>query len=396
MKTLYWECAMGAAGDMLMAALYELCDTKEQKQFLTDMNRLIPGLSVTSQPARRQGICGTHMSVIIHGEEEYGEEKHGDEKHAPHGTHTHPHVHRSLQDILTLIDGFSLPDPVLRNAKEVYRRIARAESAVHGTPVGEVHFHEVGALDAVADVVGVCYLLHRIAPDRVAASPIHVGSGTVQTAHGLLPVPAPATAHLLEEWPIYGSDLQGELCTPTGAALVTYFARDPGPLPAGRLLRCGCGCGTKDFPRANCLRAFLLETEDAVSGPNDAVTELKTNLDDMTGEGLGYAMDRLLEAGALDVSFTPLQMKKNRPGVQLTCLCRPSDADRIAQAILQYTSTFGVRRTDCLRYALRTSITSGSVPLKTGEGYGISKSKPEYEPLASAAREKGWALDDLR
>lgn len=382
MKTLYLECAMGASGDMLMAALYELCGGKEK--FLRDMNSLLPGVSVTAEPAARQGIAGTHMRVVIHGEEEGRQ----------HG-HQHGHPHRSLEDVLGLIDGFSLPDPVKKDAREVYRRIARAESAAHGADVGEVHFHEVGALDAVADVTGVCYLMHLLSPDKTAASPIHLGSGTVRTAHGLLPVPAPATAKLLEGLPVYGSYIQGELCTPTGAALVAYFARDFSHMPAGKLLGCGTGCGAKDFPRANCLRAFLLDSpEPNESGsPNGAVTELKANLDDMTGEALGFAMEQLMDAGALDVSFTPLQMKKNRPGVLLTCLCRPGDADGIAKAMLEHTSTFGVRRTDCPRYALTSNLSGG---VKTGSGYGVVKSKPEYEPLAAAARSKGVPLRDVQ
>ena len=203
--------------------------------------------------------------------------------------------------------------------------------------------------------------------------------------------------------PAYGSYIQAELCTPTGAALLRSFAGDFGPLPAGRVLGCGYGCGTKDFPRANCLRAFLLDTADAAAGPNDAVTELKANLDDMTGEALGFAMERLLEAGALDVSYAPIQMKKNRPGVLLTCLCRPADADRLAQAMLRHTTTFGVRRTDCARYALAVDRDApaattpyGGVGRKTGRGYGVEKSKAEFEELAAAARSAGVPLEQVR
>ena len=398
MKTLYLECAMGAAGDMLMAALYELCPEKEK--FLRDMNALIPGVGVEAGRVTRQGIAGTHMRVTVRGREEgHGPHDHDHHGHGHEHEHEHHHHHerRSLGDITALIDGFPLPEAVRENAKETYRRIAQAESRAHGVEVGEVHFHEVGALDAVADVTGVCYLMHLLAPEAVCASPVIVGSGTVRTAHGLLPVPAPATAHLLAGVPTAPGDIAAELCTPTGAALLRAFAGRFGPMPAGVVLDCGYGCGAKDFPRANCLRAFLMETEASSAGPNDAVTELKANIDDMTGEELGRAMEELLAAGALDVSHTPVQMKKHRPGVVLTCLCRPDDGDRLAREMLRLTSTFGVRRTDCARYAMEISVDQvdtdcGPVRRKTGTGYGITKSKPEYADLDEAARRSGVPL----
>lgn len=387
---------MGAAGDMLMGALYELCPEKEK--FLRDMNALLPGVSVEAEPVRRQGVAGTCMHVVIHGQEEGGHHGHGEHAHHhEHKDHHHHHEHHSLADIESIIDGFALPEAVREKAREVYALIARAESKAHGVAVGEVHFHEVGALDAVVDVTGVCLLMDILSPDAVCASPVTVGSGMVHTAHGMLPVPAPATALLLTGAPVVTGDIAAELCTPTGAALLRTFAGSWGAMPDGVIRGCGYGCGTKDFPRANCLRAFLVETAEQTGGPNDAVTELKANIDDMTGEALGYALDRLLEAGALDVSYAPVVMKKNRPGVVLTCLCRPADADRLAVEILRHTSTFGVRRTDCARYAMEITMESvetacGPIPRKTGTGYGITKSKPEYEALASAARERNIPL----
>ncbi len=395
MKTLYLECAMGAAGDMLMGALYELCPDKEG--FLRDMNRLLPGVTLTAETVTRQGIAGAHMRVAVHGREEG---HHHDHDH-DHEHHHHHHHHRSLGDIREMIGGFDLPQAVRDRAMEVYGRIAQAESAAHGVAVGEVHFHEVGALDAVMDVTGVCYLMHLLAPEAVWASPVTVGSGTVRTAHGLLPVPAPATARLLEGVPVVSGDIVAELCTPTGAALLCAFADSFGPMPEGVVRGCGYGCGTKDFPRANCLRAFWLDTAETGAGPNDTVTELKANIDDMTGEELGQAMEALLAAGALDVSYVPLQMKKHRPGALLLCLCRPAEANRLAREILRLTSTFGVRRTDCPRYALAVTGDEvethlGTVARKTGTGWGIVKSKPEYEDLAAIAREKGLSLAEVR
>ena len=409
MKTLYFECAMGAAGDMLMGALYELLPDKEA--FLAGMNRLDPALRVEAEAAARQGMAGTHMRVHVHGREEGHEHyhdhshdhHHGGEQEHDHGHvhHHYQHEHRTLADIDRMVDGFGLPAAVREKAKEVYRLLAAAESRAHGAPVEQVHFHEVGALDAVADITGVCWLMELLGPDRVIASPVNLGGGTVKTAHGLLPVPAPATAALLEGVPAYGGDIPAELCTPTGAALLKTFASSFGPLPMGTIRGVGSGCGTKDFPRANCLRAFLIEEAGSAEGPNDHVTELKANIDDMTGEDLGFAVERLLAAGALDVSYTPVQMKKNRPGVLLTCLCRPEEADAMAAQILRHTSTFGVRRTDCTRYALAVERETVETPLgeitkKTGRGWGLIKHKAEFEDLAAAARDRKAPLREVR
>jgi len=385
---------MGAAGDMLMGALYELYPEKER--FLADMNVLIPGVKLEAEGVTRQGIAGTHMRVDIHGQEE------GHERRRMHDHHQdHHHEHRSLADIHAMIDAFPLPEAVREKARRVYGLIAQAEAEAHGVEAGEVHFHEVGALDAVIDVTGVCYLLYLLAPDAVCASPVTMGSGTVRTAHGLLPVPAPATAKLLTGVPVTAGDVEAELCTPTGAALLRTFAGSWGAMPDGVIQGCGHGCGTKDFPRANCLRAFLVDDLSRAEEPNDEVTELKANIDDMTGEALGLALERLLEAGALDVSYAPAAMKKNRPGVLLTCLCRPGDADRLASEVLRHTSTFGVRRMDCRRYALAASMDAvetpwGTVPRKTGTGYGITKSKPEYGVRAEIAAERTVPLAAVR
>ena len=391
MKTIYLECAMGAAGDMMMGALFELWPEKEA--FLKTMNGLLPEVEISAEKVQRQGIAGTHMRVAGHGLEE-GHEHCRDHEH-------HHHEHRHLADIEAIIDGFALPEQVKQNAKRTYGLIAEAESAAHGVSVGEVHFHEVGALDAVADVTGVCYLMHLLGAERAEASTVTVGSGSVHTAHGLLPVPAPATARLLTGVPVTVGDIASEMCTPTGAALLRTFAEKFGAMPDGVVLGCGYGCGTKDFSRANCLRAFLLDTAETTDGPNDRVTELKANIDDMTGEALGFAMQRLMAAGALDVSHTPVTMKKNRPGVILTCLCRPEDADRLAKEMLHQTTTFGVRRSDCYRYALevtteRLESDAGHMIRKTGTGYGLTKSKPEYASLEEAAARRGLSLEEAR
>lgn len=259
MKTLYFDCSSGAAGDMLSAALFELIDDKEE--FLKELNNAgIPGVVTTAEPSAKMGITGTHFRVKIHGHEE-GEEHHHDHEHHDH----HHHHHSTLEDITDIIDSLDIPDKVRADAINVYKIIAEAEARVHGTEPGEVHFHEVGTLDAVADVVAVCWLIFKLEPELIMSSPIHTGSGTVECAHGILPVPAPATALILRDMPIYSTDIQGELCTPTGAALLKYFVTRFGAIPAITMEEIGYGIGTKDFGIPNFLRAILGETDEVIT-----------------------------------------------------------------------------------------------------------------------------------
>lgn len=420
MKTLYLECNMGAAGDMLMAALYELLPQVQKDAFLDAMNRLFPGVTVTPRSAVTCGIAGTRMEVLVHGREEHSHDvalgtaqnavhdhshetahdeahhshEHHDHEHDhehshEHG-HEHHHHHASPADIAAILAGLDVPEAVKSNAKAVYDRIAAAEAKAHGVPVTEIHFHEVGTLDAVADVTGVCLAMHLLSPDQVSASPIHVGSGQVRCAHGIMPVPAPATANLLTGIPTYGGEIRGELCTPTGAALLAHFCGSFGPQPAMKVAAVGIGAGTKEFPAANCVRAFLGETEE--SGRED-VSELVCHIDDMTAEALTFAGERLLDAGALDVSTAPITMKKGRAAWALTVLCRPADEERLAKAVLRETSTLGVRVRRCERYVLSPSVRTvetayGPMSVKVGRGFGIRREKPEYRDVARVAREQ--------
>lgn len=372
MKTLYFDCAMGAAGDMLTAALLELHPSP--RAFVATLNGLgLPGVVFTPEKCKKCGIAGTHMKVTVHGKEE--------EEH---------HHHQGLVDVENVVSRLAVPAKVRQDILAVYRRIAQAESQVHGVEVSQVHFHEVGAMDAIADVTAVCLLLHELAPEKIAASPIHVGSGTVKCAHGVLPVPAPATALLLQGIPTYGGHIQGELCTPTGAALLAHFVTEFGPQPAMAVEKTGYGCGKKDFPQANCVRCLLGSTE-------DAVLELSCNLDDMTGEAIGFAMERLLEAGALDVFTTAIGMKKSRPGVMLTCLCRESQREEMVRLLFLHTTTLGIRETVCRRHTLKrwtetANTPYGPVRIKKAEGFGVTRQKPEYEDLARIARENDIPL----
>ena len=302
-----------------------------------------------------------------------------------------------MADIRHILSHLDIPEKVRADAAAVYESIAEAESHAHNCPVEEIHFHEVGNMDAVADIVGVCLLMDRIGADEVLASPVHVGSGFVRCAHGVLPVPAPATAYLLQGIPSWSGEIAGELCTPTGAALLKHFVKKFVPMPVMATEKVGYGVGQKVFPAANCVRAFLGETEDR----GDRVAELNCNLDDMTGEGLGFAMEALLEAGALEVFYTPAQMKKNRPGVLLHCLCKEEDAEKFARLIFKHTTTIGIRKAVYDRYTLtRREETAGSpwgeVRVKESSGYGVSRAKAEFEDLARIARAEGLSIEEVK
>ena len=383
MKTLYLDCSMGAAGDMLAAALLELLP--DRQAFISRMNGLgLPGVAVSAEPSVKCGITGTHFHVAVHGTEE--------DEHL----HAHGHHHSGLTDVEQIIGRLPIPTMVKLDVLAVYRLIAQAESHVHGVPVEHIHFHEVGSLDAVADITAVCLLMQELEPDQVVASAVHVGSGTVRCAHGILPVPAPATACLLRDIPTYGGQIAGELCTPTGAALLKHFVTKFGPQPPMQVHAIGYGMGRKDFPQANCLRAMLGSTEQS----GDRVLELRCNLDDMTGEELGFAQERLMEAGALDVFTTAIGMKKGRPGILLTLLCREEDREKMVQCLFRHTTTLGIRENLCQRHTLTRRMEQvqtpwGPVRRKVSTGEGIRREKYEYEDLARLAKEHGISLREV-
>jgi len=375
MKTLFIECNMGAAGDMLTAALAELTgDIRDVNERLNAIN--IPKVTFDLKPLVRAGITGTYSDVDIDGVHEHEHEHH------------HHHHHSSLGDIEDIIDSLNVSDKVKQDAKAVYKLIAEAESKVHGKEVSDIHFHEVGTMDAIADVTAVCYLMESIAPSKVVVSPVTTGFGSVHCAHGILPVPAPATALLLQGIPSLQGNIEGELITPTGAALIKYFATDYGHMPVMRIDKIGTGMGTKEFEQVNCVRIFMGETEDQ----SDSIIEMSCNLDDMTGEEIGYCTNLLVEQGALDVFTTPVGMKKNRPGILLTVLIKPSDKDRFAKLIFENTTTIGIRYITKDRFTLtrRTEEVStrlGKARIKISEGYGVTRSKPEFDDVVSNIEE---------
>ena len=412
---LYLECSMGASGDMLMAALYELLPDKDM--FRHKMDRLgLPGVSLEYSTTIKCGIRGTHISVLVGGEEEISDDV-GSDRHVKkisntgnmdsrkgksknsRNHHDHHHHHEAdgpggrrygYQEILDLIRGLDLPDNVSCDALSVYEILGKAEAAVHGVPLGEIHLHEVGSLDAIADIVGCCLLMNMLGVTDIMASPVHVGSGSIRCEHGILPVPAPATAEILKGIPIYGGEINGELCTPTGAALLRRFAGSFGQMPLMTVLRTGYGMGTKDFEAANCLRAFLCEDEVPGRGNSEEIFELSCNLDDMTPEAVGAVFGVLFENGALDVYSTPIIMKKNRLAVMLSCLCADGERDELIRLMLVHTSTLGVRISVCRREVMTRAIEEipteyGNIRVKRAYGYGTSKLKPEYDDVLAAA-----------
>ena len=385
MRTLYLDCGMGVSGDMLMAALAQIAP--EGAKICDKINALgLPGVEANAQTVTKNGITGLHIKVSVYGEDE-----------AEMCGHHHQHEHRSLAEVCALIDSLALPEKVRDDARAVYTLIAQAEARVHGREPGEVHFHELGTLDAVADVTGVCLLMYELGVERVVASPLRLGYGTVKCAHGELPVPAPATALLLEGVPAYGGDIEGELCTPTGAALVKYFADEFGALPEMTIERSGFGMGTRDYGRVNGLRAMLGEAVERLP----RVSELRCNLDDITAEDLAFAQELLLERGALDVYTQPLGMKKGRTGVMLSCLCKEEREAEFAALMLRHTPTLGLRvyhpeRITLERRTERVQTEYGEVRIKYAAGHGVEKSKPEFEDLRRIAKETGMDLSEIR
>lgn len=425
---------MGAAGDMLTAALSELLP--DQDAFFEELNALaIPHVHFEKEKMAKCGIVGTHSKVTVDGEEEESCDEHDhvhdhhhdhdhehdhnhdhehdhnhdhdhdhhhdhDHEHEHHHDHAHIHAHHhsSLHDIEHIVRGhLSVSDRVKDDVMAVYQLIAEAESAAHGVSVEQIHFHEVGTMDAIADITAVCMLMEKLSPDQVIVSPIHVGSGKVHCAHGILPVPAPATAYILKDVPIYGGSVKGELCTPTGAALLKHFASKFGDMPVMKTKAIGYGMGKKDFEQANCVRAMIGETPDEVG----RVSELCCNVDDMTPEEIGFAAETILAAGALEVFTVPTGMKKSRPGILLEVMCREEDRDRMLELLFLHTTTLGVREQFSRRYTMKRSIETvttpyGDVRKKVSQGYGAKRVKYEYEDLAAIARREGLSLRQVR
>jgi hypothetical protein len=373
MKICYLDAFSGISGDMLVAALADA--GADQAALVRALASLGAGAVVRFEPASRAGIRATRFHV---------------EPEDP------PHAHRSLSEIVAMIEAAPLAERARRNAVAVFRRLGEVEADIHQVPLERVHFHEVGAVDSIADIVGACLGFELLGVEAIYCSPLNLGSGTAASEHGLLPVPAPATAALVRGFPVYARGPEVELTTPTGAALATTLAAGFGPLPPLRISRIGYGAGTRDFrEHTNLLRVLIGDTTAATEAPTVAV--LEANIDDSTPEVLGYAVERLLAAGALDVTLAPLLMKKNRPGTLLTVIARPEDQETLAGVVFAETSTLGVRiyaaeRRLQPRRIVEVETPHGTVRVKvSGEGHYA----PEYEDCRRLARQTGRPLKEI-
>ncbi|MGB9179056.1 MAG: nickel pincer cofactor biosynthesis protein LarC [Pyrinomonadaceae bacterium] len=376
MKTLYFDCYAGASGDMILGALV---GAGADARLLIEQLALlgVSGYEVEFSTVDRSGISATRAHVRT------AEER----------------THRHLSNILKLINESQLGERVKRRASEIFQRLGEAEARVHNIPVERVHFHEVGALDAIIDVVGACICFELLAVERFISSPLHVGSGMVEMEHGRFPVPPPAVAELLKDAPVYSSDIKGELVTPTGAAIISTVCEEFGPLPLMKIERTGYGAGKREYQNfPNTLRVLVGETEGSAGLIDERLCVVETNIDDMSPQILGYVMDKAFEGGALDCYFTAVQMKKNRPGTLVSILCRPADLDSMRELLLTETTTLGVRSYEVERRSLEREMVSvltpyGAIDVKVARINGrIVKAMPEYEQCRAAAEKHGVAL----
>jgi len=379
MKVIYFDCFSGASGDMIAGALLDAGMPVATLQ--TELAKLpLAGYRIAAERVVRQGFGATRFEVRLDPQA--------------------PRPHRHLSHIRQIIEPSDLSPRVRQRALRIFERLAAAEAEAHQTDPEKIHFHEVGAIDAIVDIVTACIGLDWFAPDRIVCSPLPTGSGTVECEHGLLPVPAPGTAALLRGFPIAGSDEPGELTTPTGAAILTTVADAFGPLPAMRLEQIGYGAGQRDGQRRpNLLRVLIGQT----SSPADAdeIVILQANVDDAPGETVGYALERLFRLGALDAYCTPVYMKKNRPGIQITVLADPGQADQLEQVLYEETTTFGVRRFAARRSKLerrseQVQTEFGPIRIKLGTRQGrLVTASPEFEDCRRAAQEHGRPLREV-
>ena len=402
--TLYLDCFAGISGDMFLGALLACgLDFNLLKSELAKLGLM--GYELTLDTVDRSGIAAQKFDVIVQQPEPSENSAHV-HTHADGRTHSHAFAdeshshHRSLSDIQRMITDSTLSETVKARALRLFQRIGEAEARIHNVSIEAIHFHEVGAVDSIIDIVGACIGLEALGIDRVISSPLHVGFGTFNCAHGIYPVPGPATTELLQGVPIYSKDIEGELVTPTGAALVAELAESFSHLPPLRIERSGYGAGTRSYEKfPNVLRAiigtlesdFVATTEDAHATPN-VITVIEANLDDVSPQVLGYVMEQALAAGALDLFYTPVQMKKNRPGTLLTLLCQPADSARMCELLFRETTTLGVRqRTESRVILLRSFVTVetayGAIRLKLAhDAHGkLQNVAPEFDDCRAAA-----------
>ncbi|RGX56723.1 nickel pincer cofactor biosynthesis protein LarC [Anaerotruncus sp. AF02-27] len=413
MKTLYLECYSGISGDMTVAALLDLgADEQKLRAALASLG--VGGYHLHTGRVTKRGISAFDFDVHLEAQEHPHEHHHmdgHDHTHAhehPHDhshDHTHDHScghaheHRNFADIVAIINRGALTPRAKELAKQIFALVAKAESKVHGLPVEEVHFHEVGAVDSIVDIVAAAFCLDNLGIEKVYCSPLYEGTGTVKCQHGIMPVPAPATAEIIASSSLSMTitDNFGEMVTPTGAAIAAAVSAGAPP-KSFSILKTGYGAGKKEFERANVLRAHLIE--ERREGSYDGVVKLECNIDNMTGEQLGYAMEQLFDAEALDAWFTPIQMKKNRPAVLLSVLCRPDRLEKLTACILAHTGTIGVRytpmrRIEMQREADEVQTAYGAVKVKRSRWGAVEKTAVEYESAREKAREWDVPISEI-
>jgi pyridinium-3,5-bisthiocarboxylic acid mononucleotide nickel chelatase len=403
---LYFDCFSGAAGDMILGALLDAgLPLDGLRRALGSL--AIDGDAVWTERVTRAGVSATKFHV--RGEapplDHAHDHEHPSHRHAEEGSHQHESlhrgVHRTVGEIGRLIDGSALSMRAKARAKELFGRLADAEAAIHGTSIEKVHLHEVGALDSIIDIAGTVYALETLAVDRIVASPLNVGSGSIRSAHGLYPVPAPATTRLLRGAPIYSGPQTVELVTPTGALLITAYADSFGAVPPMRLQRVGYGAGARDVPDTpNVLRVLIGESD--TTAPSTRVVVIEAEIDDMNPQIFGMLIDRLLAEGALDVFYTSIQMKKNRPGTLLSIIAPPGARERLTSTVFSETTTIGVRYREMERECLdRETVTVetpyGQVGVKIARRNGeVMNASPEFEDCARIAAASGRPVKDVQ
>jgi pyridinium-3,5-bisthiocarboxylic acid mononucleotide nickel chelatase len=364
MRTLYFDCFAGASGDMILGALVD-CGLNPE-DLLKELERLnLSGYSISFEKVNRSGISSTKAHVKVAEE----------------------HRHRHLKNILKIIDESGLSETVKHRSSAIFTRLAQAEAKVHNQPIEKVHFHEVGAMDAIIDVVGCSIGFEMLNIERFICSDLHVGSGWVEMEHGRFPVPPPAVAELLKGFPVYSTDIQGELMTPTGAAIISTLSEYQ-KLPQLTVEQIGHGAGTREYKSFPNVCRILIGTR-AVSS-SERLTMVETNVDDMSPQLIGHCMDLLLEAGALDCFFTPVLMKKNRPATLISVLCRNETREKIVQLLMNETTTLGVRhyeveRTTLPREIVKVDTPFGAIDIKVANSGGVLKFMPEYDQCREAA-----------
>lgn len=415
-RILYFDCFAGISGDMSLGALIDL--GLDPSAVLDEIKKLgVKGYDIEIKKISRYSISGTDVKVTLNGESECVHEHEHQHGHGGGHGHIHSHGHshrhggkeRSLSDIVHIIRSSGISEKAKKLSIAVFGEIAKAEASVHGTLLSEVHFHEVGAVDSIVDIVGTAICIDMLKVDRIFCSPVHEGQGFVDCRHGRLPVPVPAVIKMLggSGISIVTEDIQAELVTPTGFGILKTVSESCGKMPEMLVESVGYGFGKAETGRLNALRVILGTAGKPETAENrgnekagDRVTLMETNIDDATGEALGYAMDRLMRAGALDVWFTPIQMKKNRPAVVLSVLCRTDDAEELSDIIFMETSTIGIRMQQLDRITLKREIRTvktelGEVRVKLVVVRGLERVQPEYEDCARIAEKNNLSLNEV-